>query len=709
MFIHNFRAKSLLCTTILRFLLFSQWSRVLGVHGLGINNSEPRKWWQEPFGMFQTNLREIDADMDVDQVASYIEQFGATAWLIGVGGIQAQYPTDLPFQERNPYLSKRESGDLVGDALEAARKRGLRLLARMDFSKVPAHIANEHPDWLYRSPTGETQNHTAGLVSVCPSGPYYQERMFDILGEMTSRYQVDGMFSNWASFNEEDYYKVYHGVCHCENCKPRWAEYAPDLELPNGPEDQTYPQWLNFSKKILENWRTRVIDFFAERLPDAGLMLGDSADIMWHEANNAIGRELWPHQTSETVSTYKSYRVAPVIVNSVAFVDMPYRMGSEEPANFAQYLLQTISRGGNPSTYIMGTPGKIPYLCLGVASEITSFHKKWKDVYDGLRPVAKTGLVLPNGDTMSGARYEESLSEFRGLYKAMQELHIPFDVLALEYITEISENGGLERYQTIILPDLGELASGEANALDEWVAAGGSLVATGSSGVGNDTVSLKSLPYERRRDVITENKLIWSTYFAPSQNDTELNIYSGPIVPVYGSYHVFDWKEGTSGIYKLLANAPFSPPEYAYGNVQVNERGAGIGAFKDGKGIVIPFTVGRGYYELGLKVFRDFYEMVLRQEGEARENVMFNISEQVEVTLNSREPGTIVVHLINMSGLRHQNFGTHLPVPAGTIRVSGVNVTAHALVADAMLVVRDGEITLPALGQFEVVVIKGLA
>ena len=674
------------------------------------------QWWQEPFGMLQTNLREIDADMDVDAVADYIQgQHGADAWLIGVGGIQAQYPTNLSFQSQNPFLAQRASGDLIRDALDATSARGMRLLARMDFSKVSNQTADQNPDWLYVSPSGELQYSTNGLVSVCPSGPYYQERIFDILDEVTTHYEVDGFFVNWASFNEEDYFKVYHGVCHCNNCQSRWREYwnSTQLELPSGPNDTTYSQWLDFSDAVIDDWTGRVRSFISERLPDAGLILGDSADIMFFEANNAIGRELWNDLTSESVSSLKSYRPdVPVLVNGVSFVDIPYRMGSEEPAHYAQYFLQCLSRGGNPSTYIMGIPGKIPYLNLetGIAAELTSFHKKWKDVYDGLVPIAKTGLVLPDETQVNGSdpSYDDAVSEYRGLYTAMQELHVPFDVIGQERIAATAANEGLNRYEVLILPNLGKLKSEDVDALDQWVAGGGSLLATGASGIEDDAVQLQSLPADRVQNVVSKNELIWSTYFAPPQNRTQENYYDGPIVPVYGTYHVLSWKddEGVEGRYKLLALAPFAPPEYAYGNVQVEERGAGIGTFEKGRGIVIPFTVGRGYTELGLTVFRDFYTMLLREAG-AKETLEFKIAEQVEVTINQNGPRT-VVHLINMSGRRRQNFGSILPIPAGTIKAIGSNVTAHALRSDRMLEVRNGEILMPGLDLFEVVVIEGL-
>ncbi|RFU31591.1 hypothetical protein B7463_g4710, partial [Scytalidium lignicola] len=387
------------------------------------------QWWHKPFGMVQTNLREIDVNMDVDVVADWIQDFGATARLIGVGGIQAQYQTELPFQARNPILAERKSGDLVGDALKAAHSRGLILLARMDFSKVSPQVAAEHPEWCYMSPYGNLQEHTAGLVSVCPCGGYYQERIFDILTEVTARYKIDGMFFNWASMNEHDYYKRYHGVCHCISCQVRWLEFSGGLELPKGPDDANYAQWLIFSQQIIDGIITRICS--RQTTQSAG-----SSGITRHRNGQAPG----------------SRPEVPVLVNSTCFLDMPYRMAGEEPAHFAQYLIQAISRGGNPLTYLMGTLGKIPYPCLDTASEITRFHKKWTEVYDGMRPSATTGLVRPYRGYMSSHEdYEQAESEFRGLYSALQELHIPFDVLAAEHLAGIHANGGIERYKVVIL------------------------------------------------------------------------------------------------------------------------------------------------------------------------------------------------------------------------------------------------------------------
>ncbi|KEY75118.1 hypothetical protein S7711_01572 [Stachybotrys chartarum IBT 7711] len=676
---------------------------------VAFNDTAP--WWSEPFGMFQTNLREIDVDMDVEAVADMIKSHGATAWLTSVGGILANYPSELDFHTINPLLSQRESGDLIQDTLDAANARDIRLLARMDFSKVHRPIAEAHPEWLYISPNGTWQNHTAELVSVCPSGDWYQERIFEILEEVMTRYPLDGFFINWAGYNERDYFRVYHGVCHCDNCQEGWREHAGDAELPDGPWSENYAEWRVWSNGNIDAWTARVRDFISERLPGAGLILGQSSDIMFHESNNAIDRDIWHHATAETVSRLKSYRPeVPVLVNSASFLDHAYRITAENPYHFAQYHLQAIARGANPSTYIIGIPGKIPWPGMNLASEIMDFHRRWKDVYTGLEPVAKTALVYPQSSQRDETEYAFSLSEYQGLYNSLQELHIPFDVVAQERIVAITESGGIERYNVLILPDIGELTSEDAEVLDVWVAAGGTVIATGELGVDvDDALQLHSLPATSRVEFLNDTEDLWSMYFAPEQNRTEEHYYDGPIIPLLGTYSLYEWREDSWGLYRKLDYAPFAPPEYIYGNTQIDERGVGIGPYGNGTGVLVPFPVGRGYREQGLTVFRDFVQLILSEVG-ASEQLQLEISPQVEVTLQSNGE-RVVVHLMNMSGIRYQNFGQHVPIPAGSIRITGGGdgVIARSLRSNSTLEIEEGEILLPGLDLFDVIVIEGLS
>ncbi|KAJ0426800.1 glycosyl hydrolase 6-domain-containing protein [Aspergillus carlsbadensis] len=683
-----------------------------------IPNGSPRKWWHDPFSVVQTNLREIDAGMDVEAVADWVKDHGASAWLCGVGGIQAHYPTQLTFQSTNPYLAKRASRDLVGDAIAAAHSRGLKFLARMDFSKIAPNVAAEHPEWCYRSPEGKLQEHTAGLVSVCPSGGYYQERICDILEEVASRYKIDGLFFNWATMNEEDYFKVYHGVCHCTNCRSKWLAYAgEETPLPKGPEDATYGLWLVFSRQIIDDVTARIRAFISERLPNAALIRGTTADIIYQESNNEIGREFWPHSTSEWVSSWIAYRPhVPVLANSTCFIDMRYRMAGEEPAQFAQYFIQCLSRGGTPSTYMMGIPGKIPYPCLPLAREITQFHARWRDVYRDFTPCAITGLVRPDRGHMGSKEYTESLSEFRGVYLALQEKHIPFDIVAMEHLPGIEANGSLDRYRNLLLPNLGRLPPEAVAIFDSWVnRVGGVLIATGAVSCNQESglVDFQSLPVRKRLAGVTEGPQIWSSYMAPVQK-RGIHYYEGPIIPLVGAGYEYDWKDHAVTEFQVLPHAPFAPPEKAYGNLQSEQPGIGVldhGLHgSSGKGVVVAFTVGRAYYETGLTCCRDLLVSVLEKHA-VQERLIFDLAEQVEVTIHRTSPSTVVVHLVNMSGTRKVNFGTHVRLPGGSIRIKGAHegISAKALRANQALAVEKGVIRLPALDLFEVVVIGGVS
>ncbi|TDO55103.1 putative glycosyl hydrolase-like family 6 (GHL6) protein [Kribbella sp. VKM Ac-2571] len=601
-----------------------------------------RLWWQDPFRMFQTNLREIDAGLDVESVLDYLEEFGADTWLLSVGGILSNYPTDLEFQTRNPHLAGRPSGDLVGDAVKAAARRGIRVMGRMDFSKIDHRRAEAHPAWCFVGPSGARQVYN-GLTSVCPSGDYYQVKLFEVLDEVLDRYPLDGFFCNWMSFNEVDYSRVYHGVCHCVACQERY-----DGVLPDDRDSPGYADWQRFSKEVLADLTGRIREHLAARRPEAPLVLGDQADIVFHEANNAVGRRLWHHRTSESVSAAKTFRpTVPVLTNSVGFVDMPYRMASEDPHHFAQYLVQAIARGANPSTYIMGTPATTPYACLDVAAQLTRFHRDHAEVYRDLVPAAQTLLVRP----------VHSRAEFEGLYLSLLQRHVPFDVLPEERLGEAD----LTRYRTVVLPNVGPVDLGT------YV---GRVVATGTT---------TALPVRTLARYETEAET------------RSLHLEGG--VPVFGTFKVIEAPSDAEVALRALSRAPYGPPEKCYGHVPLDHPGM----VKQGNVVLFPWTIGQAYREVGLSVHRDLF---VDQVGGAVET---DLPEQVEIVLGRSAAG-FVVHLLNRSGDADQRFAPPVRIGSAQLRVPADVREARALVAQERLPVSDGWVQVPEIGLFDVLV-----
>ncbi|GAA0985397.1 family 10 glycosylhydrolase [Nocardiopsis tropica] len=657
-------------------------------------------WWQRPFQMFQTNLREIDAGLDVGRVLDYLEGFGASAWLLSVGGIVSNHPTDLDFQTRNPVLAERPSGDLVGDAVAAAGERGIRVLARMDFSKVDHRRAERHPEWCFTGADGAQQVYN-GLTSVCPSGDYYQHRLFDVVDEVLDRYAVDGFFFNWMSFNEVDYSGVHRGTCHCLPCRRAFADFAPGAELPAGPHSPTYPVWKRFTATVLDELTARVRAHVSARRPEAPLILGDRADIVFHEANNAVGRPLWHHRTAEHVSAARTYRPrVPVLTNAVGFVDMPYRLAGEEPHHFAQYLVQAVSRGANPSTYIMGTPDDVTYECLGVAGEMTRFHRDHGEVYRDLAPAARALLVRPDPLKLSPARLEEATHEFRGLYTALLERHIPFDVLPEPRLPDVGDQGRLGDYGLVVLPDLGPLEPEGVGALDRFVAGGGGVLATGGSGFEGDAFQVEGSPVLRRTAVRDTVESVRSLHLRrPGREDAR----RGGDLPVLGAFHVVEPLPDAGTDLPMLSRAPYGPPEKCHGHLALDLPGALWRDHGRGRIAVLPWTPGRAYRQAGLSGHRDVFVETALRTARGPVQVDTDLPEQVEVVLGASAAGG-VVHLINHSGDVPQGFRTPLPVEGRRLRVPWwPEQPSFALRADTGLA-GDGEVVLPRIDLFEVLV-----
>lgn len=669
----------------------------------------PSPWYKSPFRLFQTNLLDVDADMDVEKVLDFVQDFGCDTWLVNGGGILSFYPTGLEHQTRNPHLDRRPSGDLFGDAIEAAHRRGMRVMARMDFSKVSAAVADRHPEWLFVNPQGGRQE-AEGQVSTDPSAVYYQEKLFEVVDEMIDRYPLDGFFFNRSGFNEYDYAMKYHGVSQSETSRRGFAEFSGGRKLPTGPDSPDYDLWRAWAAKVVRELWARVSEHIKRRRPDVALLRSD--DLVFFEANNKVGRELWHHHVGEMISAFRSQ--APdrsVLCHGVSFLDMPYRIASEQPEHMAQHLIQGMSRGASISAYIMGVPGEIEYPSLDIAREIMRFHRDHDDVYRGLVPCARIGLVRPDLLSSSLARFEEANEEFRGLYTALQEEHLPFDVVPVEGIPAMASNDGLKRYSVLVLADVGPLAPAAAAALDGFVTAGGRLVLTGLSAFDSGGVAqLASMPATRITERTTDPDLLKSVYVTervPEQG----RYYFAPVSPVFGAHYRVAAKPAAEGRLVFLPQAPYGPPEKAYGHTADGTPGYWLDP--SGRVAIVPWTLGRSYRELGLGTLRDIVVGLVRELRGDDERLEADLAEQVELTLQ-RRGDDLVVHLVNLSGARRKNYGPHIRTSGGTLRLAGAGAdaatAAKALVAGADCATsHDGDtlvIDLPDLERFEVVLIE---
>ena len=91
-------------------------------------------------------------------------------------------------------------------------------------------------------------------------GGYQQDTMFKILEEAVTRYPLDAIFFNMIGFPQQDYSRVFHGICQCESCKTSFKDYA-GVDLPKHDGD---PDVVAKVKK----WQRIQIDAQFKRVRD---------------------------------------------------------------------------------------------------------------------------------------------------------------------------------------------------------------------------------------------------------------------------------------------------------------------------------------------------------------------------------------------------------------------------------------------------------
>ena len=586
--------------------------------------SDPR-WWEQPFRLFQTNIREIDAAMDVEALTDFISESGFNVWLLNAGGIAYFYPVDASYQQPAPSLADRPGGDLIKDALAAASSRGVSLVSRFDFSRLPSDIVRQHPDWAYRRPDGDWQEDD-GLISLCPTSDYHLEIVPTILGDFVQRYEVSGVFFNWLNFPEVAYTGEYGGPCHCVRCIRRFAEATAGAPHPAGPSDPGYDDWVSLSRQHIQTLAEEYRRVVTGIRPDAAVFLADAhLDLEFLEINSFLGAydsgKWWAHTPSEMVSVQRNRDPhARAIVHASANLGLAYRMTDEEPTQFRRYFAQALARGGEPGAVVIGPPDLEAMPSLTSVADILQVHRDNDQLYRQMTPSAAVGIARPAaGMALAAMQSKASFDGYRGVFTALQERQIAFDVVAVDTITAAL----LERFTVFIVPD-GVHVDPSSGDLAAWVANGGRLIHAGADQAAVQTLHTVDLA---GRYVTTGAGVRW---------------------PAIGSYHqVFTPPSAEAGLW-LTTRAPFGPPEKAYG-WELMRSWPGLLRENRGAGQVVtfPWTLGETILRTGLTSLGDLLaDEVLRLHPAPPVRASF--PRLVELTV-APTGDDILVHLIDHS------------------------------------------------------------
>jgi len=685
-------------------------------------------WWLEkPMRMIQTNLREIDADLDVERYIQRLEEFSANVVLFNVGGIVANYPTDLDWHFRNPYLQD----DLVGKVIERVHQAGIRFLARFDFSKINEIYAQKNPQWLYKSVKGDTVNYN-GQVHTCICGGYQQDYALKILEEACTRYPVDGVFFNMVGFVTYDYDHTYHGICQCENCSRLFGEqYGMALPIRENSDNPIYLKYEQFKRETSRDLFHRIHDLVKDIRTEACICTyaHEGVDVFRSESNSGIERTQpeWVYSAGENVRTVlNSWDEMRVVNAAVHFVDFQFRHAAVSAHLTHRRLAQNLASGGWLDYYVIGhLDNQDDRTCFAGVRDIYTFHKKNEAHYTRLKTVSDVALVYPSLNKAFG-----SLQEFRGIYQMLTEDHILFDVLhdsALEPTGALEQPASMEKlsgFQIIILPDMRQIPISTIQILDEYVLQGGKLLLTGFCSSLNDqglplsSPGLGSMGIKEFKDRVPFRK---GMYWRIKREDKEVlrGLEDLDIIYLNDEFQVVHPAPLSRQFLGYIPPHMFGPPEKCYYlEDPLSLEIPGIIAHDYGKGstVTVPWRIGYHYQQFSTHAHPALFRAILANLLRLERSLETNAHPLVEMVLHQQEgTGNMVLNLVNLSGQSWR--ATHRPIAiqdlAFSIRTKGEIGQVRSLSRSETLGFRKEGVKritflLPTLELFESIIIQPL-
>jgi hypothetical protein len=452
-------------------------------------------WYRRAYLWGQTNITEQDPERyDISWWRSYWKRTHVHAVIINAGGIVAYYPSRFPLQHQAAFLNGR---DLFGELTKAAHDDGLFVMARMDSNRAAEDFFREHPDWFARD-RDDKPYRAADLYIACINSPYYDEYLPGVLREIIERSHPDGFTDNsWAGLGRES-------ICYCIHCDRKFRAKTGHA-LPRGADwnDPAYRDWIMWSyARRLEIWELNNRTTHDAGGPDciwSGMNSGSvtaqarsfrdlkdicaRADIVMldhqrrdddtgFQQNGDTGKRIhgllgWDKLAPESMAMYQS---GPGY----------YRVASKPAAEARMWMIAGIAGGIQPWWHHVGAYHEDRRM-YHTAEPVMRWWKAHEKYLIDRTPVASVGLVWSQRNTDFFGRDEASErvdAPYTGFMHALVRARIPYLPL---HVDDIPQRGA--NFKLLILPNLGALSDAQAVSIRKFVAQGGSLIATGHTGL----------------------------------------------------------------------------------------------------------------------------------------------------------------------------------------------------------------------------------
>jgi len=639
---------------------------------ISVNSIDPGSydgtWWNRtPIRLVQTNFPEIYASMDVESYVQSVVDASANTVLFNTGGIVANYQTKLPYEWKNPFMGER---DFVNELIGKLHEKGIKYIARFDFSKIDPAIAAQKPEWLYVGTNGKNLEFNR-TVATCINGGYYQEYAFGILKEVIDNYPIDGIFFNMMGYTGATYAGTSYGICQCENCRKRFLE-ATGLKLPKSENDREIIEYRRFQRETAVELYRKTTDFIKQQNPDLIIYNYNDVGTSWiaseSGASMSPGVDNIYHATINVKRTLGSYKDRTPVNLIMGFQAIGYRNIMSSPNLLRNWFLENMLHGAPVGFVVVGT--LVHYEdrhFIPVVNELFAFHRLNEKLFTNVQAVNKVALV------------QGSENEFQGMIKLLSEEHIMYDVVIPSLLASDRIPRKLEDYELIILGDIVSMSDELASNIDNYVKNGGRLLVTGTTSTNDEKgepvnkIRLKSLGVNSEFDVFPQAD---ATYLKVSEADKrafgqkEFNDFT--LMMMNSTFLKCKIKVDAGSYLRLLPSNMYGPAEKTYYSKDEITDFPGAVSYKYGKGMTMffPWMIGSDYNAKGNYAQRALFLGSIKNILGVGSSFETNASPVIEMTHLANLNGAFEwVGMINHSGFLGSSFREPVTIHNTTIRL----------------------------------------
>ena len=439
-----------------------------------------QSWQQKIRRVGQSNMTEHDpAVMNIEEWADYWHAAGAQIVFISVTGILAFYPSKVPFHRHGKFLNGR---DFFGECVTAAKKRNMRVVARMSPDLNWGDALQAHPEWAMRHQDGSAQfnGEEPRLFKTCMFSSYMDDYVPAIMREINSLYDVDCFYTNgWPPLGSLP-------ECHCAICSKL-------------PASDTPAYWRAFNDRLVELWQ-KYDAIAKEKKPDSfffanlggNVHAGPNLDRLgklaqWFQGDNQ-GRTyedpaIWGCTLQARVcNAVMDRKFATNITAGYSTGVVHWRNGSKNPEEIRMWMNETVAGGLSLYSHFIGSEAGFDEDRRW--QKVSSDYFRWAASHDAhltpRRSLANIGVVMGQSTQLlykgpAAAQSQHYMRETtHGIYETLLSGRFAFDFVHEERL----DPEHLARYRALLLPNIAMLSDRQCRQIRDYVQSGGSILAS---------------------------------------------------------------------------------------------------------------------------------------------------------------------------------------------------------------------------------------